>query len=97
MDQMLPPEGPETVIRKLINEGATCALRFELEGREIARIEMLEGKVRSAEMSGCNARSAVRVIQRLPRKTFSRVEYLHPGQLGPKTLNTGEWELLPPG
>jgi hypothetical protein len=90
---MVQPECIEKVIASLMRERATCELRFELEGREIAKLEMLEGRVRSAKMSGLNATSAARVIKRLPQKTRATVRHLTPSQLSPKTIPTGEWEL----
>lgn len=83
----------ESVVESLIRKKATCELRFELDGREVGRMEMRAGKVRHAEMSGVNAGSALRVIRRLPKKTRAIVRELSDEDLGPKTLTSGAWEM----
>ena len=82
----------ETVVEALIAKKATCELRFELDGRQVGRLEMHAGKVRHAEMSGVNAGSALRVIRRLPKKTHTIVRELSDEDLGPRTLTSGAWE-----
>ena len=83
----------QAVVDDLIRQKATCELRFELDGRQVGRMEMRAGKVRHAEMSGVNSGSALRVIRRLPKKTRAIVRVLQEEELGPKTLTSGAWEI----
>ena len=90
---MVALESPEVVVQSLMREGATCELTFVLEGRQVGRLEMKDGKVRHAEMSGIKGGSAARIIKRLPSKTRAVVRYLDSVDLGPKTVNSGAWEI----